>query len=934
MADDSLVPGLDISSFSPEKLNRLQQFADVFAKLETFHGKSISPINTAGVTAFNVSLEETNVLLTQIGVKLDALKPKVASVGNQGAEGTAKLGNSAKFANTQFGELGKTLTKNLSLLRTIAYILPGIGLAGIFNLAFIGIEKAFEALTGFTGETKNLVKEETSLVKIINELNASLRQTNELLRASNYLFNQTEGNITQLEKELAFYKALGENIDFVSKKKIELDKLKTGKSLADIKLNTGEKNDVDAIFAQGILVDKIGIRISHINADIRKLAESDAFKNEKKQDGKFHTDMKNLETLKKSFEDYYKEQNGLILEYNKNSIQEGIDKLKLEKDLLDQSRVQFVKNEKEKADSVIAANEIIAKSNSSTEQEKINAEIAVSKQRRRLSFLDLYNVTEDKTRDGRPSKTPSEISQAQVKFDNEIIRESGRLHSVLTIISEDYYQRNLKARTETAKNEIDAEAEKNQRISEDLEKELEERLQAYTIYIKDKIAEQELERKKDLDVLGKTPAERDEINSNADAQILKIKADSERKIYDIVYTWSQRRLKDTIKTNNLQEQENKRAYAEELDLLNEKFEKGEVGYKNFIKLRQSLDTKYKIDSAREDIKNERQELENLKRLLEKEKEVRDTFQDQANNSTNPEDKANALSGVASSKDAIANTEQAILDKRKSLDGKLLALGKSTGDQELEYKKEIADNNRKIEEESLNLAKKIIDERTQYEIDAIERRQKVIDESYDGEIAAIERSSLSAKDKIALDVQLAEQKKESDKAAMAEERRLKREAAIIDRDLAIAKITYETEVAVMSALELPPPFGEILAIQRGILGGIALATVLATPIPSFAEGVIDFKGGMARYGEAGPEIVAKPYQSPYLVSNETIGYLPPGTDIIPLNSPVFNNRAEDSSWEQTKFLADIIKAQKADKPKVTNNITINVDNNYRKRILGN
>lgn len=48
--------------------------------------------------------------------------------------------------------LGKSLTGGLSILRQVAYILPGIGIAGIFNLAFIGIEKAAEALELFSNK--------------------------------------------------------------------------------------------------------------------------------------------------------------------------------------------------------------------------------------------------------------------------------------------------------------------------------------------------------------------------------------------------------------------------------------------------------------------------------------------------------------------------------------------------------------------------------------------------------------------------------------------------------------------------------------------------------------------------------------------------------------------------------------------------------------
>lgn len=59
-------------------------------------------------------------------------------------------------SSTSIGGIGKGLTGMLSGVRQLAYILPGIGMAGIFNLAFEAIQKAAEELDIFNNQAKEL----------------------------------------------------------------------------------------------------------------------------------------------------------------------------------------------------------------------------------------------------------------------------------------------------------------------------------------------------------------------------------------------------------------------------------------------------------------------------------------------------------------------------------------------------------------------------------------------------------------------------------------------------------------------------------------------------------------------------------------------------------------------------------------------------------
>jgi hypothetical protein len=109
----------------------------------------------------------------------------------------------------------------------------------------------------------------------------------------------------------------------------------------------------------------------------------------------------------------------------------------------------------------------------------------------------------------------------------------------------------------------------------------------------------------------------------------------------------------------------------------------------------------------------------------------------------------------------------------------------------------------------------------------------------------------------------------------------------DRIFQAGQIIGNTALAVVGALAPPPiGLGPLLGLPlakiTGAIGAVQLATLLATPIPSYAKGTDNHPGGFARYGEAGPEKVEEPGKPSYIVDQETIGYLPKGTKVTPLN----------------------------------------------------
>lgn len=89
---------------------------------------------------------------------------------------------------------------------------------------------------------------------------------------------------------------------------------------------------------------------------------------------------------------------------------------------------------------------------------------------------------------------------------------------------------------------------------------------------------------------------------------------------------------------------------------------------------------------------------------------------------------------------------------------------------------------------------------------------------------------------------------------AEEKRLKREQAQRDKNLAIFNAVINTAQAITKALAAaPPPFNAILAGISAALGAAQIAAISSRPLPRFGHGKKSGYEGLAEIGETGPEL---------------------------------------------------------------------------------
>ena len=121
----------------------------------------------------------------------------------------------------------------------------------------------------------------------------------------------------------------------------------------------------------------------------------------------------------------------------------------------------------------------------------------------------------------------------------------------------------------------------------------------------------------------------------------------------------------------------------------------------------------------------------------------------------------------------------------------------------------------------------------------------------------------------------EQKEKLEKKHAAEQLKLRRKMAILDKAQAIFNIGVNTATGITAALAT----GNIpLSIVIGIMGAAQLAAVAAKPLPKFKDGVTDFGGGLAVVSDgAGDEIIETPTGT-YLAKGEQTLNLPKHTNV--------------------------------------------------------
>jgi len=190
--------------------------------------------------------------------------------------------------------------------------------------------------------------------------------------------------------------------------------------------------------------------------------------------------------------------------------------------------------------------------------------------------------------------------------------------------------------------------------------------------------------------------------------------------------------------------------------------------------------------------------------------------------------------------------------------------------------------------SIDINKKMEDQKLKDFKQAVDQTTALMNASFDLNAALNDRALANAERRYELERAAAGEN--LFKQAVAEQRfadekaKLEHRQAVADKANAAFNVILQTSKWIAEYGFFTPQ-----AILASILGGIQLATVLAEPIPTYAEGVEGHPGGLAIVGDkkgnpsaaGGSELGILPSGDMFLTPNSpTLMDLPKGTDIIP------------------------------------------------------
>lgn len=278
---------------------------------------------------------------------------------------------------------------------------------------------------------------------------------------------------------------------------------------------------------------------------------------------------------------------------------------------------------------------------------------------------------------------------------------------------------------------------------------------------------------------------------------------------------------------------------------------------------------------------------------------------------------------------VGTNQQLGADERK-LANLEISLSKLTTDAKIKDKEKVAeaskrlrDTEQQIAQETLSIGVAIIDGMftkrlnvIQSEIDASEKKKAF-------DIENVNNSVLSEQEK-ADKIAIINARADAQQTALEQKQRQEKlRQAKFDKAASIANIAMSTSVAIMKTYaEFGFPVGVPLAIAQGAIGALQIATVLATPLPTYWTGTDYSKSGPAVTDELGPELYIPKSGKPFIGSDKpNIKNLQAGTRIIPHHelvkmtakpelNPVVNGSVIDVSAivsSQDKTATKIIKA---------------------------
>lgn len=266
------------------------------------------------------------------------------------------------------------------------------------------------------------------------------------------------------------------------------------------------------------------------------------------------------------------------------------------------------------------------------------------------------------------------------------------------------------------------------------------------------------------------------------------------------------------------------------------------------------------------------------------------------------------------------------DKREKLEEKLAKLKADLAQKEAEAEIEAINKVTKADEKAQKERQKNLKKWLQTASQAVGTIGNLVSSIYDGQIQKIEEEREANEEKYDEDIErienlaesgaISEEEAEARKRAAkdqteAKNKELERQKqeiahkqAVWNKGVQVAETGIATARGIMEAFQLGPIAGAIMAAVIGAMGAMQVATILATPIPSYADGTKGndrHPGGTALVGDAGKhEVIMYSGKAWITPDAPTLVDIPKGAQVFPDVDKVDISNFDMPDWDFPTF----------------------------------
>lgn len=266
------------------------------------------------------------------------------------------------------------------------------------------------------------------------------------------------------------------------------------------------------------------------------------------------------------------------------------------------------------------------------------------------------------------------------------------------------------------------------------------------------------------------------------------------------------------------------------------------------------------------------------------------------------------------------------DKREKLEEKLAKLKADLAQKEAETEIDAINKVTKADEKAQKERQKNLKKWLQTASQAVGAIGNLVSSIYDGQIQKIEEEREANEEKYDEDIErienLAESGAISEEEAEARKRAAKDQTeaknkelekqkqeiahkqAVWHKGVQVAETGIATARGIMEAFQLGPIAGDVMAAVIGAMGAMQVATILATPIPSYAEGTKGndrHPGGAALVGDAGKhEVIMYSGKAWITPDTPTLVDIPKGAQVFPDVDKVDISNFDIPDWDFPTF----------------------------------